>query len=290
MGKIHVCPICGGTEFFTPAHVSETWIVDGAGNWLETVTTGDDIIAPPDNGNIWECINCGAEGVLVEDDRTTPEWRAIYTPTLKLAYLRLYPLPADIQAIERRADTPADYLCFVAVSDADDTIYHVWVPKDILDERGCVPYSSPFYTTKEFTDQFAPERAFKHRYGRYHGLKGNNTDKIHFTDSNGKSYWLSKEEIEAAYRYQQGINTLKDARMHLIARYLGWGESDNPMTDPISIEAFEREAGMTWAEAQKLIPTIAGYYENGFFDDDALWDGAVDAAVDEYLDDEDDDD
>jgi hypothetical protein len=46
--------------FRTVASVLEDWVVDPAGNWLETLSSLD-VVAEPDPGNIWVCLTCGAE-------------------------------------------------------------------------------------------------------------------------------------------------------------------------------------------------------------------------------------
>jgi hypothetical protein len=52
-------------RFITVAHVSQTWVVDSEGNFLESVSD-DEIDHGPDSGNTWTCEDCGADAV-VED-------------------------------------------------------------------------------------------------------------------------------------------------------------------------------------------------------------------------------
>ncbi len=47
-------------QFLTTAHVTQTWLVDAEGEFLEEVST-DDVTHPPDVGNSWCCATCGAE-------------------------------------------------------------------------------------------------------------------------------------------------------------------------------------------------------------------------------------
>lgn len=63
--KLHVCPNHCNSLFATPAHVVQTWKVDALGNFVEEMST-DGTTHGPDNGNIWECLECGAEAETVE--------------------------------------------------------------------------------------------------------------------------------------------------------------------------------------------------------------------------------
>lgn len=47
-------------KFTTTAHVSETWLVDEYGNFLEGLGGGE-TTHKPDPDNIWTCHECGAE-------------------------------------------------------------------------------------------------------------------------------------------------------------------------------------------------------------------------------------
>jgi len=63
----HVCPKCGGKQFETTAHVMQSWKVDENGEFIEVLDDCLETTHEPDDGNIWTCLNCGAEGVVVED-------------------------------------------------------------------------------------------------------------------------------------------------------------------------------------------------------------------------------
>ncbi len=66
MKSRHICPCCGNTErFITTAHVVQSWIVDGEGNFIEELST-DETLAEPDDDNVWTCEKCGAEAVAVK--------------------------------------------------------------------------------------------------------------------------------------------------------------------------------------------------------------------------------
>lgn len=62
-----ICPICGGKEFVTTAHIMQDWKVNNSGEWLETVTDCVQIVHAPDPDNIWTCCRCGAEAVDEKD-------------------------------------------------------------------------------------------------------------------------------------------------------------------------------------------------------------------------------
>ena len=57
---IHVCPNHCEALLSTVAHVAQTWKVDPFGTFVEEVST-DETTHEPDNGNIWECTECGTE-------------------------------------------------------------------------------------------------------------------------------------------------------------------------------------------------------------------------------------
>ena len=65
MASKHYCPNCGGTEFFTTAHVVQTWKVDSEGNFIEEIST-DMVTHDPRDENIWECDKCGTNGVTLD--------------------------------------------------------------------------------------------------------------------------------------------------------------------------------------------------------------------------------
>lgn len=66
MTSRHICPYCGNkSRFLTVAHVAQTWEVDGNGMFLREIST-DETTAPPDDGNIWTCVECGGEAVVFD--------------------------------------------------------------------------------------------------------------------------------------------------------------------------------------------------------------------------------
>ena len=67
MGLLATCPKDPEHKrFATVAHVSEDWIVDEHGQFIEVCTTGE-VVAAPRRGNIWTCIKCGAEATVIRE-------------------------------------------------------------------------------------------------------------------------------------------------------------------------------------------------------------------------------
>ena len=52
------CPCCNHDRFYVSPHVVQDWIVDGHGNWLETVEDCTEVIHKPDSDDIWTCVGC----------------------------------------------------------------------------------------------------------------------------------------------------------------------------------------------------------------------------------------
>ena len=48
-------------QFITVAHVSQDWLVDTHGDFIEFAGTDGEVVAGPDPGNTWTCADCGAE-------------------------------------------------------------------------------------------------------------------------------------------------------------------------------------------------------------------------------------
>lgn len=67
----HVCLECGGTEFYTVAHIVQEWRVDADGNFISVGSECLEVTADPDDANIWECGTCGMEGELADTSFTS---------------------------------------------------------------------------------------------------------------------------------------------------------------------------------------------------------------------------
>lgn len=70
MNKIAICPKNKKhKKFITVAHVTEDWVVDGEGNFIQAVIDGyNEVVAQPHPGNIWTCYVCGAEAKFIDKE------------------------------------------------------------------------------------------------------------------------------------------------------------------------------------------------------------------------------
>lgn len=51
-------------RFFATAHVTENWLVDAEGNFIEVSDSSDcEVTHEPDERDVWTCAECGAEAV-----------------------------------------------------------------------------------------------------------------------------------------------------------------------------------------------------------------------------------
>lgn len=56
-----ICPKCGNKEFYSTAHVTQTWKVDTYGNFIEAQTECDETTHVPSDEDLWTCAKCGYE-------------------------------------------------------------------------------------------------------------------------------------------------------------------------------------------------------------------------------------
>ena len=59
--SIYVCPKCSGKIFHVTAHVTQDWLVNEYGDYLETVEACSQVVHFPDNDDVWLCVTCGYE-------------------------------------------------------------------------------------------------------------------------------------------------------------------------------------------------------------------------------------
>lgn len=52
------CPKCGCKKFFVTAHITQDWVVDENGNYIETAEDCIDVTHYPDNDDVWQCFEC----------------------------------------------------------------------------------------------------------------------------------------------------------------------------------------------------------------------------------------
>lgn len=55
------CPKCGKSLFSVTAHVTQDWIVDGNGQFLNSVNNCVEVTHRPDDDDMWACASCGFE-------------------------------------------------------------------------------------------------------------------------------------------------------------------------------------------------------------------------------------
>lgn len=54
-----ICPRCGNATFVVTAHVTQDWLVDADGNFVEEKQSCVEVTHAPDDGDIWTCAVCG---------------------------------------------------------------------------------------------------------------------------------------------------------------------------------------------------------------------------------------
>lgn len=59
--KIKPCPKCGCCEYLATAHVTQTWLINQDGDFVESKTECDEVLHTPDPDDIFVCSNCGEE-------------------------------------------------------------------------------------------------------------------------------------------------------------------------------------------------------------------------------------
>lgn len=59
--KIKPCPKCGCCEYLATAHVTQTWLINQDGDFVESKTECDEVLHAPAPDDIFVCSNCGEE-------------------------------------------------------------------------------------------------------------------------------------------------------------------------------------------------------------------------------------
>lgn len=62
--RIHVCPNCDNDTFYTTAVVTQNWLVDAEGNFIEEKTSCEQVVRQPDDAETWYCSKCHAEAKI----------------------------------------------------------------------------------------------------------------------------------------------------------------------------------------------------------------------------------
>ena len=57
--KRKMCPKCGSGVFYVTAHVTQDWLVDDNGDFIECVYDCVEVTHHADDDDQWECVKCG---------------------------------------------------------------------------------------------------------------------------------------------------------------------------------------------------------------------------------------
>lgn len=74
-----ICPHCGGREFLVTPHVTQDWLVDEDGEFLECLQECVEVTHKPDNDDIWACALCNYEAAGSQFDPDTYDPTRDYT-------------------------------------------------------------------------------------------------------------------------------------------------------------------------------------------------------------------
>ena len=67
-GMTAVCPRSPShTRFSSTAVVSEVWVVDQKGHWVETLPGESQVMHEPTTENPWICLDCGETAAFLKD-------------------------------------------------------------------------------------------------------------------------------------------------------------------------------------------------------------------------------
>ena len=58
-----ICPKCGGKEFVATFTVTQEWLLDEFGSYIETLDDCVETIYEPDDNDTWMCKSCGYEAI-----------------------------------------------------------------------------------------------------------------------------------------------------------------------------------------------------------------------------------
>lgn len=75
------CPNCGSEEFFVTAHVTQDWLVDKDGEFMQVENECVEVTHQPKDDDIWQCADCGydAAGYKFEVEEEEAEEMNKYT-------------------------------------------------------------------------------------------------------------------------------------------------------------------------------------------------------------------
>lgn len=72
MNSRHICRHCGNDTFIVTAHVTQDWIVNNRGEFCECLKDCVEITHAPNDDDVWECQNCGADDPVVLRENEYP--------------------------------------------------------------------------------------------------------------------------------------------------------------------------------------------------------------------------
>jgi len=58
MNKKYQCPKCGGKTFSSTAHVTQDWMLDEHGEFMESISNCVDVTHRPNDDDLWQCLGC----------------------------------------------------------------------------------------------------------------------------------------------------------------------------------------------------------------------------------------
>lgn len=89
------CPNCGSEEFFVTAHVTQDWLVDKHGEFMQVENECVEVTHQPKDDDIWQCADCGYDATGEKFEATYKEKikslvQAFYDTTKEFATSRNY--------------------------------------------------------------------------------------------------------------------------------------------------------------------------------------------------------
>lgn len=103
---------------------------------------------------------------------------------------------------------------------------------------------------------------------------------------NGKRYSMTKDEIYAAYRYQEKLFRLEDAENQIFDYVFGYDVDPDNLTvdEKEELEYFESENHVTLSELLRCASNVVFHFEDNFdcnVDENTQWTWAVRKTIDE---------
>lgn len=72
MNAKHIYPHCGNDTFIVTAHVTQDWIVNTRGEFCECLKSCVEVTHKPNDDDVWECQDCGADDPIVLRENEYP--------------------------------------------------------------------------------------------------------------------------------------------------------------------------------------------------------------------------